>query len=129
MKFKVGDRVRVVNTEYAPEANNKVTVITRIVGSSYELAHRDCNGIWSEGHLELVTGHPKKVKFYQFVVIYDRTSGDPHELFYTKKALIDWCLEAWDDTNIINDSIKVYRLGDELSVNRKVEINVRKKRI
>ena len=109
-KFKVGDRVRV-----------KRDCSGAIKGEIYTLTMGSRNGngmdaLWAGGRcncqynwilVEGKRGRPKKEKPNQFIAIYDENDEDPVKEFKTRKELMAWLKEAYENEDIINSSIKV----------------------
>ena len=58
----------------------------------------------------------------KFIATYDKTCGDTHKLFATKKELAKWVKEAREDEEIVFKSIKAYNLGPELKISLSVRL-------
>jgi hypothetical protein len=120
MKFKVGDRVKVVSVDFqghgklSPrDIGDTGTVIDFKVFSNMPINVRlDHHGSfeWSfpEEALELaakdIKGKPKPVLY---AVFYEEDDVDPLKEFYSRKELNDWLKKASEDRSIRWESIRV----------------------
>lgn len=133
-KFKLGDRVKIVS--YMGKETKTSCYEIGHVGTVLEVDDDNTVKLGPKLSVNWVDiedlkkvkkpGRPRKEKPIQYIVIYDERSGDPHKLFKTRKEMKDWIKEALDDENIINSSIKAYKLDHELVVGH--QVTLRKKR-
>ena len=119
MKFKVGDKVRVIEDNIGGTENGKIGVLSKI---DNDTPRYRVDGIWCF-KIELVSkGEVAKV---QFVVIYDEEDGDPNEEFYSRKELMTWLKEAQDNEEIIWESIRIYHIDKVMKPKANIKISLK----
>lgn len=114
MKFKVGDRVRFIESYSPGDVKARETgVIAREEFSFPNPLVSVCLDSGRElscfpWRLELVeTHHLAKGKPVLYAVFYEKNGVDPLKEFYSRKELNDWLKKASEDRDIRWDSIRV----------------------
>ena len=122
MKYKVGDRVKVIKVDDGPGSwyakyIGKTATITKVNVDAYvlDLPNKEGNQTsegWFNEELSFA-GKPLPIKF---VVAYDEHDFDPAKLFTSRKELDDWLREARDNENIVWASLRVFEVKKEMEV-------------
>ena len=126
-KFKVGDRVKIVNPNSGykkyKDMIGKIDDFNKANGHYYVKFSDGRSDAFHDYEIKLFK--TKKVRPMQYIAIqttYEGQSSRKQELFKTKTALVKWIGKALQDDNIINDSIKIYKLEHEVSFTNKVTV-------
>lgn len=124
MKFKVGDKVKILSTDYPSDDSDRVGTVGVMVSydpsatkHKYMVKFKDEKQFdYREQDLELAKGYkPKKVTH---IVIWDEDE-DPHKLFTDEQSAREHVLKLSEDENVQKDSI----LFVEVKSVRKVTID------
>ncbi len=132
MKFKKGDRVRVVDNISDPWFDRYIGKIATVVDlGNYcedlfwlnlpEERGRE-RSVWAEEELEKITvGRPKKEPVIRYVVVRASVAS----AFASRKELMIWLREAREDSNVDWDSIRVFDVKKEMRVLTSLELRAK----
>lgn len=127
MNFKVGDICKVREEyvdacgDYTGEDADSVRITSvSISGYAYDIlkdgekvGHCGC---YDDDELITSKGRPAKPKPVLFVAVYDKRDIDPAEVFTSEKDMKDWLRQARKDSNVLFDTIRVFKVTDEYGV-------------
>jgi hypothetical protein len=121
MKYKVGDKVKVVKIDednsWYEKYIGKTATITNISSERYTLDLPDKYGNYiSENWLEKEVEFVGKALPIKFVVVYDENDVDPAKLFASRTELDEWLKEARDNENIVWASLRIFEVNKEMEV-------------
>lgn len=132
-KFKVGDKVKYISNNHGDEKRNplwgksqgkivgKITVIQ--VNGWYKVEWENGeNNTYEDNDLELV-GKDKPEKPFKFILIYDKTCGDPKEYFHTLAEGQKRMRELAKDKDVIVDSMDLIEIANRWKVTPSIIIS------
>ena len=122
-KFKVGDSITSMKDQCTDiSIGNKYVVIKCEFSRVYFKDDGGCSRDRTASNYELSSSVKDKKTPPQFIVTYDETCGDPHQFFQTRKEIKAWIKEALTNKEIINNTIRIFPLGQELGFDNKVSL-------
>lgn len=135
MKYKVGDKVKILPRKYGQKNQSPpyVDSMTKFVGKILTIStiiypnnyYLECNPYyWREDWLQKV-GKSVKEKPIKYVLFYDENYHDPMETFLELKEVKKWIKDNLKNEDIDFDSIRIFEVKKELKFKKSINIQIK----
>lgn len=122
--FKIGDRVKAMVDNHMGEVKKGTILTVTYVADNFFAGDSKFGGL---AMCDYCLVKDFKESPVQYIAIYDLVDRDPTKTFTSKKELNKWLKEAKNDKDVIFDSIKIFEVKKQYSVQTTFRLKLEKR--